>query len=360
MSEKSELTMSHPASNLPARCAITRNPAAEAATPQLSSGGLTRRAVLATGVAGLVPAALQAQPAWPSRPIKIVVPFPPGGSNDILARMLAEKLGSRLGQPIVVENKGGAGGNIGTDFVAKAPADGYTLLIASASLTTNAASGKKLPYDLLADLQPIGVVGAGPYVVVVSNNLKVTSLRELLELARTKPKTLNYGSPGTGGMNHLGTELLASMAKVELLHVPYKGMGPAFTDLMGGTLDMSLPSLASMVPHLRGGKMLSLATTGAQRSPLAPDLPTVAEAGLPGFQFETWWGLLGPARMPAPIVKRLNDELNAVLVMPEVRDMLTREGAAPQPSSPEEFRNVIRADIARWSKLIKDANIQLE
>ncbi len=322
--------------------------------------GLTRRAMLASGAAAVVPAALHAQPAWPNRPIKIVVPFPPGGSNDILARMLADKLGPRLGQAVIVDNKGGAGGTIGTDFVAKSPADGYTLLFASGSITTNVASGKKLPYDLMNDLQPIGVVAEGPYVVVVSNDIKAANLKELLDLARAKPRSINYGSPGTGGMNHLGTELLASSAKIELLHVPYKGIGPAFTDLMGGTLNMALPSLASMIPHLRGGKMRALATTGAKRSPLAPDLPTVSEAGLPGFKFEVWWGLLGPARMPAPVLKRLNDELNAVLGLPDVREILSREGATPQPSSPEEFRNLIRSDIGRWAKLIKDAGLQLE
>lgn len=324
------------------------------------SSGLTRRALLVTGAAALLPAGLHAQAAWPNRPLKIVVPFPPGGSNDILARVIAEKLGARLGQGIIVENKGGAGGTIGTDFVAKSAPDGYTLLFASGSITTNAASGKKLPYDLLKDLQPLGVVAAGPYVVVVSNDLKAATLREFIDLARAKPKSINYGSAGTGGMNHLGTELLAAAAKVELLHVPYKGIGPAFTDLVGGNLQMALPSLASMVPHLRGGRMRALATTGAQRSPLAPDLPTVAEAGLPGFRFEVWWGLLGPARMPVPMVKRLNEELNAVLALPDVREILAREGAAPQPSTPEEFRSLIRSDVARWTQLIKDAGIQLD
>jgi tripartite-type tricarboxylate transporter receptor subunit TctC len=321
---------------------------------------MTRRTVLGAGAAALLPASLHAQAAWPNRPIKIVVPFPPGGSNDILARLLADKLGARLGQSVIVENKGGAGGTIGTDFVAKSPADGYTLLFASGSITTNVAFGKKLPYDLVNDLQPIGVVAAGPYVVVVSNELKATNMREFIELARSKPKSISYGSPGTGGMNHLGTELLAVTAKIDMLHVPYKGIGPAFTDLMGGTLQMALPSLASMIPHLRSGRMRALATTGAQRSPLAPDLPTVAEAGLPGFRFEVWWGLLGPARMPPAVLKRLNEELNAVLSLPDVRETMAREGAGPQTSTPEEFRSLIRSDIARWSQLIKDANIQLE
>jgi tripartite-type tricarboxylate transporter receptor subunit TctC len=312
------------------------------------------------GAAALMPQLAQAQTAWPSRPIKIVVPFPPGGSNDILARVIADKLGTRLGQPIIIDNKGGAAGTIGTDLVAKAPADGHTLLFASGSITTNAAAGKKLPYDLLRDLQPIGRVATGPYVVVVSNDLKATTLREFIDLARATPKRIHYGSPGVGGMNHLGTELFASAAKVELVHVPYKGIGPAFNDLAGGTIQMALPSLASMMPQLRGGRMRALAITTAQRSPLAPELPTVSEAGIPGFEFEVWWALLGPAGMPQAVVRRLNEELNAVLAMPDVRETLGREGALPRPSTPEEVRSAIRSDIARWAKLIKDARIPME
>ena len=319
-----------------------------------------RRAVLAAAAAALLPVGAHAQAAWPDRPIKLVVPFAPGGSNDILARALAAKLGARLGQSIVVDNKGGSGGTIGTDSVAKSAPDGYTLLLASISITTNAASGKKLPYDPVKDLTPIGEIGAGPFVVVVSNELKVTTFREFLSLARAKPKSISYGSAGIGGINHLGTELLASAAKVQLVHIPYKGIGPAFNDLMAGNLQMLLPSLASAVQQIRGGRMRGLATTGAQRSPLAPELPTVSEAGLPGFQLEVWWGLLGPARMPAPIVKRLNQELNAVLALPEMRESLANEGASPHPGTPEALGELIRVDVARWTRLIKDANIQTE
>ena len=327
---------------------------------------LTCRTVLGTAAIASVAALLSmsgqvgAQGAWPNHAIKLVVPFAPGGSNDIIARVLAEKLGTRLGQSIVVENKGGAGGTIGTDFVAKAPADGYTLLFVSTSITTNAASGKSLPYDLLKDLQPIGEVAAGPFVVVVANDFKATTLREFIESAHSKPNTISYGTAGIGGINHLGTELLASEAKIQLVHVPYKGIGPAFTDLMGGRLQMALPSLASVTQYLNAGKMRGLAVTGAQRSALAPDLPTVSEAGLPGFQLEVWWGLVGPARLPAPVVKRLNDELNAVLALPEMREVLAREGATPRPSTPEEFGKLIGSDLARWAKLIKDAHIQVE
>jgi len=325
---------------------------------------MTRRRFVAAGLiaaaATLLPAPASAQAAWPDHAIKLIVPFAPGGSNDIIARVLADKLTQRLGQPVIVENKGGAGGTIGTDFVAKSPPDGYTLLFASTSIITNAASGKKLPYDPLKDVQPIGEVGAGPFAVVVSNDLKVTTLKEFIDLARAKPGSLSYGSAGIGGINHLGTELFASAAKIKLVHVPYKGIGPAFTDLMGGRLQMALPTVASVIPYIHSGKMKALAVTSAQRSPLAPELPTVAEAALPGFQLEAWWGLLGPAKLPPPILKRLNDELNAVLALPEVREQLAREGAAPKPGTPEEFGKLISAELARWGKLIKEANIQTE
>jgi len=330
-----------------------------------SSNRVTCRAALfaaaiVAAAAACLPLEASAQAAWPAHAIKLIVPFAPGGSNDIISRVLASKLGVRLGQSMVVENKPGAGGTIGTDFVAKSPPDGYTLLFVSTSVTTNAASGKTLPYDLLKDLQPIGEVAAGPFVVVVSNDFKATTLREFIDIARAQPNTISYGTAGVGGINHLGTELLASDAKIQLVHVPYKGIGPAFTDLMGGRLQMSLPSLASVTQYIHSGKMRGLAVTGAERSPLAPELPTVSEAGVPGFQLEVWWGLMGPAKMPPAVLKRLNDELNAVLALPEMQEVLAREGATPRPGTPEAFGKLISADLTRWTKLIKDAHIQVE
>ncbi len=321
---------------------------------------ITVRVMLAALAYTLLPLHAGAQGQWPSRPVNIVVPFVPGGSNDNIARVLAAKLGGRLGQPVVVDNKGGGGGTIGTDFVARSSADGYTLLFVSGSIATNVASGKRLPFDLMKDLEPIGGVAATPFVIVVGNEVKASTLKEFMGLAAAKPKSINYGTAGIGGINHLGTELFASAAKVQLTHIPYKGIGPAFNDLMGSNLQMLLPTLASVAPHIQGGKMRGLAVTSMKRSPMLPEIPTANESGLPGFELEVWFGLLGPAGMPPGVVKRLNNELNTVLALPEFKEILAREGATPKPSTPAEFGNLIRSDIVRWTRLIKDTGIQIE
>lgn len=345
------------------RSSIAQGPGGEAAAGRPDRGvgpSPRRRALLGAAAALALPASARAQSAWPSKPVRLVVPFAPGGSNDNIARVLAARLGARLGQPMVVENRGGAGGTIGTDFVAKSPPDGHTLLLVSSSLATNAASGKKLPYDPGKDLEPLGPIGSSAFAVVVANDLKVATLKAFLELARSRPRTISYGSAGVGGINHLGTEMLAATARVQLVHVPYKGIGPAFTDLMGGSLQMLLPTLNSVLPMVRAGRMTALATTGAKRSPLSPDLPTVAESGLPGFELEAWFGLMGPAAMPADVARRLNQELNAVLALPDVSEALAREGLEPRPGAPETLGTLVRTDIGRWGRLIRDNNIQVD
>lgn len=326
---------------------------------------LPRRAVfaaMAIAVATtLLPDRASAQSAWPSRPIKLIVPFGPGASNDTIARVLAAKLSERIGQAVVVENKVGAGGAIGTAYVANQPADGYNLLMGSNPLTMAhliGVAGKKPPYDPVKQFQPIGQVGAAPLVVVVSHNVKATSLREFAEQARSSPGGLNFGSAGNGSLNHLGVELLTSALDIKLLHVPYTGLGAATTALLSGDIHMLLPSYPAGMPLVRAGQVRALAVTGAQRSTLLPDVPTAMESGVPGFQLEAWWGLLGPAGMPAPVTKRLNDELNTILAMSDIRELLAREGATPNPGTPEDLGKLISAEVLRWSQVVKHARIE--
>jgi len=316
--------------------------------------------LLALAACALLPLHAAARSAWPERPIRLIVPFAAGASTDSVARMLASRLSSRLGQTVVVENKGGAGGSIGTDMVVKAPPDGYTLLFASTTIITGAAEGKKLPYDPLKDLVPIAEVGAVPFVIVVPPSVSATTLPEFIAQARAKPKSISYGTGGVATITHLATEYFASAAKLELVHIPYKGVGEAYADLLAGRLQLLLPTTAVGIPQIRAGKVRGLAVTSAQRSPLAPELPTAAEAGLPGFQVQAWWGVLGPARLPANIVKRLNDEINAVLALPDVREGLAREGASAHPGAPEALGELMRSELGRWTRLIKDANIQTQ
>lgn len=302
---------------------------------------LTRVSRLAASVAiaaAILPSQAGAQGTWPERPIRLVVPFAPGASTDGVARMLAPKLSARLGQNIVVDNRSGAGGNIGIQSVVKALPDGHTLLFTSTTVVTSAAAaGKKLPYDPVKDLTPIGEAGSVPFMIVVPETVRAATLADFVAQARAKPKSMSYGTGGVGTITHLATELFASAAKVELLHVPYKGVGAALPDLLAGRLQVLLPTVAVGMPYVRAGKVRGLAVTSAQRSPLAPDLLTAAEAGLPGFQVEAWWGVLGPARLPSPIVKRLNGELNAVLGSPDIREMLAREGARVRTGTPESL-----------------------
>ncbi len=315
-------------------------------------------AVLTAGTV-LLPLNASAQAAYPNRPIKLVVPFAPGGGSDVTARAVANKLSQRLGQPIVIDNKAGAGGSIGMAAVATAPADGYTLLFTTTALATNAATAAKLPFNPAKDFDGIGQIGTTSLLIVVATDFKAATLRDFVETARAKPGTIAYGSGGVGSMSHLAMEVVAAEAKIKLLHVPYKGMSPAFTDLAAGNVQAGLSSLASAKPFL-GGKLRALAVTSAQRSPFMPDVPTASEAGIPGLQIDFWWGLLAPAGTPPAIVKQLNEALNWTLAQPDVRDTLAQDAAVPKPSTPEEFRKLVDLELVRWVKRVKDADIKAE
>jgi tripartite-type tricarboxylate transporter receptor subunit TctC len=274
--------------------------------------------------------------------------------------MLANKLAPRLGQPFIVENKPGAGLNLGTDFVAKSPRDGHTLLIATTAMCTNAASGKKLPFDYLKDFAPIGQIATTPLIVVVSVDSPLKTLRDLLDQARAKPDSIRYSSSGIGSMSHIGMELLAAEAKVKMTHVPYRGASLAIADIISGQVQVALGTVATYSGLLEGGKMRALAATSMQRSPYLPQVPTTTEAGLPRSVIEFSFGLMGPSAMPPEAVQQLNTELNAVLAEGETRRFLARFAAVPAPGTPEDLGKLNAFEVARWSKLIREADIRIE
>lgn len=289
---------------------------------------------------------------YPSRPVRFIVPFPPGGGNDIVGRIVATKLGEGLGQQVVVDNRGGAGGTIGTQITAQAPADGYTMLINNISLAVNHTLIKKLPYDTLKDLAPVSLLGRQANMVVVHPGVSAKSVRELLDLAR-KPGQVNYGSGGVGTASHLATEMLKLMTKADMTHVPYKGLGPALTDLMGGRLHVIISTMASALPHMKAGKLRPLAVTTATRSSFFPDVPTMDEAGVKGYEFSTWYGLLVPAGTPAAVVERLNAQTRKALSSAAVKEQFAAQGLEPTPSTVQEFAAYLKNEVAKWARVIK-------
>ena len=298
-------------------------------------------------------AAAAAEQNYPSRPIRFIVPFPPGGGNDIVGRIVAMKLSEGLGQQVVVDNRGGAGGTIGTDITAKAPPDGYTMLVNNISLAVNHTLFKKLPYDTLKDLAPVSLVGRQPNIVVVHPGVQAKSMRELLDLARAKPGQLSYGSGGIGTASHLATEMLKLMAKLDMTHVPYKGLGPALTDLLGGRLHLIISTMASALPQIKSGKLRPLAVTTTQRSTFYPEVPTMSEAGVKGYEFSTWYGLLVPAGTPKAVVDRLNAETRKALDSGMVKDQFIGQGLEPVASTPAEFGAYLKSEVAKWGKVVK-------
>jgi tripartite-type tricarboxylate transporter receptor subunit TctC len=306
----------------------------------------------------LLPAAALAQD-YPARTVRIIVPFSPGGGTDLIARMLAQKLTESLGATFIVENRPGAGGAVGTAIVAKSPPDGYTLVVVSSSHSINPSVQKSLPYDTRRDLASVSLLMSGPALLVTHPSVPAATVKELIALARAKPGALAFGSAGFGTPPHLGAELFKIMAKVDMTHVPYKGNASAFIDVMSGEISVMFPNIVSGLPHVRRGKMRGMAVSSKQRSPIAPEIPTVDESGLPGYEMGSWFGLVAPAGTPAPVIGKLQQATANALRLPDVREKLLAQGAEPIGSTPEEFNSFLDSEIARWAKVIKTSNMKL-
>ena len=306
------------------------------------------------------PAASGSGPAYPVKPIRLIVPFPPGGGTDITARAIAVKLGEAWGQTVVADNRPGANGVIGVDITAKSAPDGYTLTMISSSHAVNVGLYSKLPYDLVKDLAPVTQATSQPYALVINPSVPARSVKELIAHAKAKPGGINYGSSGTGGISHLGGALLGSIAGVNLVHVPYKGGAPATMDVIAGQIQMIFGTLLLTGPHIKSGRLRVLAVTTPQRWPGTPELPTMQEAGVPGFAITQWYGLLAPAKTPQPIIARLNQEIARILHQPDVKEKLAADGADAVGNKPEEFGAHIRSEIAKYGKLVKQIGLKAE
>jgi tripartite-type tricarboxylate transporter receptor subunit TctC len=310
-------------------------------------------------IACLSAGAVQAQTAFPAKAVYFVTPFPPGGSLDPLTRMSAQKLGEFWKRPTIVENRPGGNSIIGTQTVARAAPDGYTLLVAGTPHVIN-PSLFATPYDAIKDFAPIATIARSRQILVVNRAMPVTSVKEIVALARARPGELNYGSSGTGNTNHLAGELFSTLAGIRMTHVPYKGAGPALTDLIGGQLHLSFHVPISALPHVRSGRLKALATTGQARITAAPDIPTFAEAGMPGFDLQGWTGMFAPAGTSKAIVDRISADMARVLTSPDIVERLTNMGQEPFVSTPEEFAALLQSELVRYAKIIKDAGIKVE
>lgn len=313
---------------------------------------------LAAVCLGASPAAAQ---AWPSKPIKLIVPMPPAGTTDNMGRLAAQKLGEILGQVVVVENRAGANGNIGSDFVAKSPPDGYTLLVSGVgSQGINATLYRNMTYDIVEGLTHIAMIAKGPNALVVNPAFPPTNLRELLALAKSQPGRLNYASTGNGASNHLSMELLKSAAGVYITHIPYRGGAPAMLDLMSGQVPMMFINFDSAVPHVKAGKMRALAVSSLTRRVALPDVPTVAESGFPGFEAESWTGISGPPNMPADIVAKINMAMQQAVQSPEIRERFAGLGLDAAPGSPEQMKVFVKNEVAKWGKAVRVSGAKVD
>ena len=327
----------------------------------------TRRAALAaaallslTALVASPALAQNAAAAYPSKPIRIVVPYPPGGFNDTLARTVGARLQTVWGQPVSVDNKPGGGTVIGTDAVAKSAADGYTLFIMPFAFAVNPSIFKKLPYDPVKDFAPITLAATTPNLLVVGPELKVNSMAEVMALAKGKPGGISYASTGVGSSNHLSMEKFKQMAGVDITHIPYKGSGPAVTDLIGGQVGLMFDNIPNVIQHIKAGKLKALAVTSAKRSPHAPDVPTVAEAGVPGYEVSVWFGIAAPGGTPAAIIDKLNTEIVKTLNLPEVKEKFFAQGVDVVGSTPAQFATHLKEQSALWAKVVKDAGVTPE
>jgi tripartite-type tricarboxylate transporter receptor subunit TctC len=306
--------------------------------------------------AGFAPA----QEGYPSRPIRFVVPFPPGGSTDPMARMAGAKLAERLGQAVVVDNRPGASGIIGTDVVAKAPHDGYTILLGSSPFAINPLLVRNLPYDPIKSFSPVATIAKSRQILVLHPSVPAKNLREFIALARSRPGQFNYATSGTGNLNHLAGELFNMMANVKMVYIPYKGGGPAISDVLGGQVELTFQVPISVMPHIASGRLRAIAITGDKRVATLPQVPTFAEAGLPGYDLSGWTGILAPAGTARAIVERISGEMARILALPDIDDKLVKQGMEPLVSTPEQFAAKIRADMDKFDKIIKTANIKTQ
>ncbi len=319
---------------------------------------LRRTLLAAPAAAAAAPSRATAQ-AFPNRPIRIISPYAPGGFNDVLSRLIGQKLGEALGQTVVVDNRPGANTIIGTGLVARAEPDGHTLLMAALPFVVN-PSLYRLPYDPIRDFTPVALITTVPNVLVVHPSLPVHTVRELIEYAAANPGKLTFGSVGTGSSYHMAGELFKTLTGVDMLHVPYRGSAPAMTDLLAGRFEVFFANLVSVIPHIRSGRLRALAVTAPERSSVLPELPTIAEAGVPGFNASSWYGLVGPAGMPGEVVERLNGAINAITAMPAVRAQLLRDGAEPLSGTPAEFASTIAEGIRLWGDVVRRRGIKVE
>ncbi len=308
-------------------------------------------------MAGAAPLSAQ---TYPAKSIRFLVGFPPGGGSDIMARSVSQRLSESLGRQVVVDNRPGANANIAAEIAARSLPDGYTMLMISAPHAVSKVLYRNLAYDLEKDLTPIALLGTVPHALIVHPSIPAKSVKELISLARARSGQLTAGSSGVGATDHIAAEMFSSMAKVKYVHVPYKGSSPALVDLASGQVAMIFASMPSAVPYVRSGRVRCLAVTGAKRAEVMPEIPTIAESGLPGYELTTWYGIMFPAGTPVEIVARMNTEINRAINLPDVRERLAAVGAEPLGGTPEAFAAVIKSDVARFAKLVKDANIQAE